>query len=326
MTLKHVFSGLLMLAALTACATHNAVAPKASAPKAKAATQALNLSTSEVKQGYIEHASLAQLYRWYQYYENNDASIDNQLDILDQDIYVKSGLGEGTGHAVYLERVKNIPTTWKNAHDVKQTNVSINDDGSINMSVDITYLNQGILPDGNVRSADLHYTTTLRPSKNVLPVFTKIVIEQKGDGVAPAFVPIYGENRIKSLVHYWLALIEDPARNVEPFAEILADGFELNFSSGPITDMAGFEQWFRGPASSVAASTHKISQFSQSQNADGSYTVSMDFDWQGILPNDQQMVAKTRHQWVVVDNPSERFARIKQVNVELLQPFSPKPK
>lgn len=309
-----------MLAALAGCATNETVPQKT-----KVAFESLNLSVTEVKQGYIEHASMAQLHRWYQYYENSDVGIDNQLDILDQNVYLKSGIGEGTGHAVYLERVKKIPTTWENAHNVKQSVIGINDDGSINLNVDITYLNQGILPDAKVRSAELHYTATLRPSDTVLPVFTEIVIEQKSDGVASAFVPVYGENRLRSLAHYWLALVEDPARNSEPFSEILADGFELNFSSGKISDMAGFEQWFRGPASSVAASTHKINRLSQSQNADGSYTLLMDLDWQGIFPTGQQMVAKTRHTWLVVDNPSERFARIKQIDVEVLQPFSPRP-
>jgi hypothetical protein len=35
----------------------------------------------------------------------------------------------------------------------------------------------------------------------------------------------------------------------------------MQFSSGLITDFEAFEQWFRGPASAVLASTHEIGNF-----------------------------------------------------------------
>ncbi|WP_299665697.1 hypothetical protein [uncultured Ruegeria sp.] len=37
------------------------------------------------------------------------------------------------------------------------------------------------------------------------------------------------------------------------------------------------------------------------------------------MPDDIKMVAKTRHNWTVVNDPIERFARIKTVDVEVLQ-------
>jgi hypothetical protein len=51
------------------------------------------LTPDQIKQGYIEHAVIAQLHRWYQPYENNDLPIDNSLDILTEDVKIKSGLG-----------------------------------------------------------------------------------------------------------------------------------------------------------------------------------------------------------------------------------------
>ena len=283
------------------------------------------MSTTEIKNGYKQHAALAQLHRWYLLYEEPKYGIANALDILDKDIRVKSGLGEAKGHEQYAARVKQLPTTWKNAHDVKSTNVTINDDGSMLLTTDITYLNQGLLNDDAVRSAKLSYTMSLTSSDSVLPKFTDIEIEQNSEGTAEAFVPRYAQNRLRSVVHYWLALIEDPSRNAEPVKEILAENFSLNFSSGAITDFEGFSKWLAGPGSQISASTHKVSNFSFKPLGDDRYEVEMDFDWNGILPNGKEMTAKTHHNWTVVDDRTERFARIQKVDVKVLEPFAPKP-
>lgn len=283
------------------------------------------MSISEIEQGYRQHAALSQLHRWYLLYEEPTYGIENALDILAEDIHVKSGLGEATGHGQYAERVNQLPVSWKNAHDVKSPTVVINDDGTMLLSTDITYLNQGLLEDGAVRSAELTYKMLLEPSESVLPKFTDIEISQNSEGTAEIYVPQYANNRLRSLVHYWLALIEDPKRDAEPVKEILANQFNLNFSSGAITDFAGFRNWLAGPASQVVASRHKISNFSHETLEENLYLVSMDFDWNGILPDDTGMTAKTRHVWTVVDNPTERFARIRNVEVEILEAFAPKP-
>ncbi len=283
------------------------------------------MSTTEIKQGFQKNAALAQLHRWYIFYEEPQYGIDNALDILNEDIQIKSGLGEANGHDQYAERVKQLSTTWKNAHDVKSPKIVINDDGSVQLITDITYLNQGLLEDGSVRSAELTYTMSLVPSDTVLPKFTNIEIAQKSDGKVNEFIPRYAQNRLRSLVHYWLAIIEDPSRNAEPVKEIVAENFSLNFSSGAITDFKGFSEWLAGPGSQVTASTHKISNFNHRSIGDNLYDLTMDFDWNGILPNGTEMTAKTRHNWTVKDNTSERFARIQSVDVQILEPFTPKP-
>jgi len=279
------------------------------------------MTTAEINDGYKKHAALAQLHRWYLYYEEPQYGLDNALDILSKDIRVKSGLGEAKGHAQYTERVKQLPSTWKNAHNVKSPNVVINDDGTLSLKTDIAYLNQGLLDGGAVRSADLTYTMTLDPSDTVLPKFTDIEISQNSEAIVDNFVPSYIDNRLMSLVHYWLALIEDPARDPEPVREILASDFSLNFSSGAITDFDQFKAWLAGPASQVTASTHKISNVTHKTIGENQYELMMDFDWNGILPNGKEMSAKTNHTWSVDDDPTERFARISSVSVKILEPF-----
>lgn len=298
-----------------------------------AVTAALSLSPAfavedmpvqKIEQGYLKHAALTQFHRWYLLYEKPEYGIANQLDILDEGVRIKSSLGEGHGHDEYVARTQRIPSDWKNAHNVKSTKVEIADDGSMTLSADITYLNQGILPDGAVRSANLTYTTSLVPTDTLLPHFTRIEITQNADGQAEKFVDAYAENRLRSLAHYWMALIEDPTRDPEPVREILADGFALNFSTGTISDFEGFRAWLTGPAAAVAASTHEIIAFDHRETAAGTFELSMTLDWNGILPDGTELIARTRHTRQVLDTPADRFAKIKQMDVELLVPFGPK--
>jgi len=283
------------------------------------------MTQDEIREGYRKHAAMAQFHRWYQLYERPGGGVANALDILAEDVTVVSGLGTAKGHDEYAERVGKLPDTWKNAHFLKDSDVSVDDDGTASLTAAITYLNEGMDPEGRVRKADLTYSMTLVPGDGVLPVFRTIGIGQDSEGTAPVFRDAYGENRMLSLVHYWLALIEDPARDPEPVREILADDFSLNFSSGAITDFDGFEAWLAGPASAVAASTHRIGDFSSTVEDDGTYTITMTFDWAGILPDGGELVAKTGHTWRVENALTERFARIRTVDVEILEPFRPKP-
>ncbi len=272
--------------------------------------------------GHVKHAALAQLHRWYQIYENPQTSIDNQLDILVPQVKLKSGLGEAVGHDAYVQRIAQLPKAWKNAHFVRGSTVVVDADGAIHLEAALTYLNQGMRPDGSVRSADLVYTTTLAPTQGLLPKFSQVEIKQLSEDTAPEFKEAYPENRLLSLLHYGLALVEDPQRRLEPFNEILADPFELAFSSGKFTNLKAFEQWFRGPASSVAAGTHKVSGFSCEVIDRNTWRMQADLAWQGALADEQIMAGKTRHRWTVVDAAQERFARIKTVAVEVLQPLT----
>ena len=283
------------------------------------------MQTDEIKQGYIKHASLTQLYRWYLFYEHADYGIDNALNILSNEINVISSLGEANGHDEYVKGVSQLPASWKNAHNVHIPSVSIDNQGVIRLTTDITYLNQGLLENDAVRTAELSYTMTLASDDTVLPKFTQISITQNADGTADAFTPSYRHNRVRSLVHYWMALIEDPARDAEPVKEILSNDFSLNFTSGSITSFDQFREWLAGPGSQVVASTHAISNFTTEEIAEDVFSATMDLDWNGILPDSSEMMAKTRHQWVIEDDPTQRFARIRTMDVEILEPFTPKP-
>jgi hypothetical protein len=278
----------------------------------------------DIVESYKKHAALAQFHRWYLLYENADYGLANTLDILTPEIIVKSGLGEAHGHEEYAARVGKLPGTWKNAHELKNIDVVLAVDDSVQLTADITYCNQGMLAGGKIRVAELTYRCLLRPTEDLLPKFDRIEITQNKEGEAEAFVSMYARNRVMSLAHYWFALIEGPARDPEPVKEILADGFSLNFSRGPITDFDGFEKWLTGPAAQFSSTAHVLSKISVQSPQNNEFLLTFETDWGGILPDDTEMTVKTRHAWTVVDNPSHRFARIKSVNVEVLEPLRPK--
>ncbi|WFE89583.1 hypothetical protein K1718_26095 [Roseibium porphyridii] len=285
---------------------------------------AAQLTEAQIRNGFKDHAAMAQYYRWYQYYERPDGGVANALDILSKDVTITSGLGTANGQEEYKERVAKLPATWKNAHHVQSAEITHGEDGKLTLAAKIIYQNQGMLPDGAVRQADLSYTVEMVPGEDVLPLLSNVLIEQDSDTTVKSFQDAYAENRLRSLVHYWLALIEDPSRNPEPVQEILADDFSLNFSSGAITDFDGFKAWLAGPASQVAASTHVISNFAVEDLGAEDYAITMDFDWAGITPDGVELIAKTRHTWRATNDVEERFARIKSVDVEVLEPFRPR--
>jgi hypothetical protein len=284
--------------------------------------EAPEVSDDDIRINYRRHAALTQLHRWWQLYENDAVSIENQLDILAEEVFLKSGLGEATGHEAYRARVEALPDNWENAHFLETVDISFVDDTTTAVNATITYLNKGMMEDGSVRQAEVFYTTSLMTEDGLLPKFTRVEIRQGDVSQADSFTDAYPENRLRSLLHYWLALIEDPARTSAPFMEILADGFQLNFTSGVISDADSFDAWVKGPASSVAASKHDLEDFTFEVTGENAYRLNVKMNWWGLLPDGRRMVAKTDHTWDVVDDPSERFARIKTINVEVLKPFT----
>jgi hypothetical protein len=188
---------------------------------------AVAMTREEIRNSHLQHAALTQLHRWYQPYENREARLEHQLDILASDVILRSGLGEARGHAAYCERLEQIPKHWDNAHRVRDTRIDIAPDGVIRLSASVTYVNRGILPDGAIRSADLLYTTELQRNDHALPKFTRIEIAQRSEGTATEFEDLYPHNRLLSLAHAWLARIEDPRRDPEPVRELLTENAVL---------------------------------------------------------------------------------------------------
>jgi len=53
------------------------------------------------------------------------------------------------------------------------------------------------------------------------------------------------------------------------------------------------------------------------------YEMEVDLVWRGVTKDDQAVKATTHHEWLVVDDPNERFARIKTAKITQVDALSP---
>lgn len=279
--------------------------------------------TDLMKSTKLSHAAKVQLYRWYQLYERpfNQQRIDNQMDILAETVSIKSAAGEMKGKENYPARLKAYEG-WQNAHHVQEVSVQEREDGSLALSADIIY--QNIQPDGKQNSYTIHYDTDLQIQGEELPQFTQLHLQPTGTIENPDFEDAYPVNRTKALMYYWLVTMEQLAGDVSPFKEMLTDDFVLNFStSSQITTLQGLETWLNGKPKQLKLSSHFPENFSVEKVGKNEYKMLVDFNWLGSTKTGQALKAKTHHEWLIVDDPNERFARIKQADVNQIEPFSP---
>ncbi len=280
---------------------------------------------TQIREGYVKQAALAQLFRWWQFYEHPESSLANQLDILAEDVHIDSSGNAVNNRAEYQAYAESLPQ-MRNAHwlDAPTLTMDVVADGIV-ASLDAKYLNIGALPDGALMNATVHYDIELTSVDNsVLPEFTKIIIAAgAGDG-STEFVDAYATNRVASLVHYYLALLGQPDFALEPFSELFADEFAFEFSGASITTIGGFDEWVQGYRSLLDAAMLSIESFDVVDQGDGAMTATIDFEWDGLMADGSRMEMGTRHVWHVVDNPAERFARARSIEVTKTREMAPK--
>jgi hypothetical protein len=268
------------------------------------------------------HAHLAkvQLYRWYQLYEREitEDRIANQLEILADDVIIKSAAGKMKGKENYPPRLA-VYKGWQNAHHVKNIVVTDTGNDSINLEADIHY--QNIQADGQRKSYSIHYTTQLKKSAEILPVFSFLHLQPTGE-LAEVFEDEYPTNRAKSLMHYWLANMEQLDGNAALFKEILTDDFVLNFSTGSqINSIEKLTTWLNGTPKQLSQSSYYPENFSIEKILENEYEMTVEFNWYGIAKDGKKMTAKTKHTWHITDNINDRFAKIKRADITETEPL-----
>ena len=279
-----------------------------------------NVTEKYIKSSYLMHAAKVQLYRWYSFYENPLITLSNQLDLLSDDFQVTAGEQEIKGKKAYKTYIEDLTLPRTDAHRVNNVDLDVQ---TMRMAVNIDYIHNNLAANAELQAVPIDYQIDFSRSNKLLPNFKSLSLTIGVPKTEPSFSPSYANQRLQSLVHYWMALIEDPQRTSTPFYEILTKDFSLDFGSSMISSQADFDQWVAGPASSVTYSCHAVKQFSYQYNAASKlYDISMQLDWTGILPDQNRMIGQTHHLWQVKDNPKERFPKIVSINVETLKPFS----
>jgi len=266
------------------------------------------------------HLAKAQYYRWYQLYERpiTDARIKNQLELLADDIFLQSAAGEMRGKETYPDRLK-VYEGWQNAHHVQEITIKEQSEGFLQLQASIRY--QNIKPNGEKASYTITYIIDFEKFEHSLPQFKTVKISPTGE-TNDLFRDAYPKNRTKALLHYWLANMELCNGDVSPFVALLTADFELNFTSGKITSIDHFSTWLNGAPKQMKESNHYPENFEIHVIDQNTYEITVEFDWNGITLDDKKMKARTAHQWIIVDNTEDRFAKIKTMNVTPLIPFT----
>lgn len=265
---------------------------------------------------------MTQIHRWYLFYENDKVNLDEQIDILTDDITVKSALGERHGKDEYRTTVMQLPKTWKNAHHITKANIN-----GMNLLVEIVYQNIGMLPKEELRTVNINYNAKLIDNGDVLPKFKSITLTPQENEKVKAgyakFKDAYPENRLKSLVHYYLALIEFKYAPKEDFKHIFDQKINFKFSEKEIKSHDEFFEWLDGTRKRIFISTHILENFKYKALGEGLYKIEMEFQWYGFTEENknQELEGRTSHKWIVYDDPAEKFPKIQSIEVKFIKPF-----
>ncbi|WP_128894140.1 hypothetical protein [Longirhabdus pacifica] len=279
------------------------------------------MELSKIMTSKNEHMAKSLAYRWYSFYEREktEETLQHQLDILADDVVIHSPSGTANSKQEYVENVMKLPNSHRNAHDVRSFQYNQLNDEQAELQIDIVYHNQD--EHGALRAVKIHYDTELS-ILNGTWVFTEIKITPVEEIQIDAFHDTYVENRAQSFVHYWLYLMEACEGDATPFQKLLHESFHLDFSSTePMTTYEQFASWFAQVPNQIKTSRHEIEHIQIDSGNPDEIHIEMIFNWNAITVSDQQMTAKTKHQWVLKEN-HEKFIRIVTANVEQLESFS----
>lgn len=150
---------------------------------------------------------LAQYYRWFLLFERpqNSKRITNHLEILHENVKIKTYSGSMNGHSGMEDFIKDVGH-WRNSHHILDPQVTRNQDGILILEADIVY--QNIINQDQRNNYRLHYSAKLEPNKNNLPIFTQLELLPTAVLGAQDFKDAYLINKSKAFVHFWLSILD----------------------------------------------------------------------------------------------------------------------
>jgi hypothetical protein len=212
---------------------------------------------------------------------------------------------------LYCWLQRHDQTSGASAHFLRASAVHLQSDGAVAIDGEIECLNVS----GYVMRSKAHCHAVMRPTDGVLPKIADVRIAEGMRQQADSFESAQAENRIRSLIHYFMALVENPGRDPHPFRELLAAGFSLNLAEPPIASFDALAAWVAGPLSSVVASTHVISDLALDNLGDREYSATIGMRSEALFPDGSGIASRTTQTWTIADDAQERFARIRQVTI-----------
>ncbi|AIZ63180.1 hypothetical protein PK28_04810 [Hymenobacter sp. DG25B] len=268
-----------------------------------------------------KHLALAQYYRWYQLYERplTEERRRHILTLLAPDVEVQSENGSFKGHTAFQERLA-LYDGWKTAHHVQFAAVKPVNGGTLELVGHVLF--QSIRPDGSQHSYNVQYDAHLALVPDELPVFTDLKLTPTGNVGPQEFEDAYPYNRVASLMHYWLYCMETHKGDASKLRELFAPQFELYaVTAGHLSSWEQVEAWIGSLPLRFQYSTQHPRHLTVQPNADGTFSASFMLDWHGISVEGEPIMAEMHHEWLLEDNPDNRFAMLKDVRILTTEPF-----
>lgn len=278
------------------------------------ATQIADIvSEQQLRDSYRKHATLAQLNRLWQFQELPASGLDNLLDMMVPDVGIHSSHLDVRGHDQLRAAMAQIPIDWRAGHILKDCQIAL-EPGASTLEATIGYLTEDAA--GNVATAEARYSATFVLGGDLLPKLARIDVVQGDANATGRFVDMFVEHRVRSAVHYFFALVENPARDAEPFLELLADDFRLHFTANPIADHEALRAWVAGPLSSVIASEHDLHSVTCKEVGQDTYAVEIRMKSQAMFPDKSGAISRNTQRWIMTDTITERFPRIVEIQID----------
>lgn len=280
--------------------------------------------TLPLHESLLNYQVLTQIHRWFEFYEHNSKNLNNQIALLTENIHIRSQFEENTGLEAYKARVNKIAPHWLNAHHIQLMELTSLDYKTLSLNLKILYQNIGYLPNEQLTNTPLQYKILMNvDNAHSLPRFAEILIEDWETTVAPeydTFIPTYAQHRIQSLAYYFSSLLDSKLPNAQNFKDILATEIDLQFPTHHCSNYQEFEHWFAEKPARMTKSKHIIDALTMNTIAPNTYQVTIEFSWTGASQNnpEQPLTTRSLHQWMVIDNPEEPFARIQTMSVQAL--------
>lgn len=268
------------------------------------------LPAEQVRRSYREQAQLAQAHRWLA-----AACAGDPAGIFDVLLAPDATLG-GLAAA-------GVPMVSEQLPDLRGARVS-NATGPIFPDAQSVTLIVAAIPAGTAAGAtiDGHLTFHFTGPDLLRPLIQSVALSDvAARNSRPAGPEQVTASRVLSLKHRWHALVEDPDRTAEPFRELIADGFVMDWGEGSVRSFDELSAWVTGSAASVSAARHDLAEFEWSADGPERYRARFLLHWSGLSRSGRPMAARSEHRWQIQARPRQRFPAIARMDVNLLVSF-----
>jgi len=256
--------------------------------------------------GHRIHAALSQFYRWFLFYDATDGKLDHHLDTLAVSATFRSREGTFPTRDDYAVDIFEVPTEWQHAHFVRRVSARFVDADRVRLNADITYLNRGLLEGGAIQSSDLVFDFLVARDTNPLPAIEELSVQARQVGQTSEFRSSYGENRMRSLLHHWLALVEQMDTNPELLREILSPQLIDQF---PATGLADLD-WLPSRAAAGLSIHYRVRKVEIEEFQPGEFQIDADLDWYALTSDGEIVRGEVLQTLLVIDDPARRYPQI----------------